>query len=162
MVIDMGDEKEDMIKGTKRKAQPMQDAISTDDDEVKTSTDDTGMVNDLIASNREAEERANDLVAELNATKASLRLLAQSKNIDPAELDDYLLAAEIMQEQLDEANGEQLETGPSGSGTHPQPVLRTVKKKAPTAVSGAKPATKPAVKPATKSDHIPKLPVAKP
>ena len=67
-----------------------------------------------------------------------------------------------MQEQLDEANGEQLDTAPSGSGTHPQPVLRTVKKKAPTAVSGAKPATKPAVKPATKSDRIPKLPAAKP
>ena len=88
------------------------------------------MVNDLIASNREAEDRAANLAAELEATKASLSLLAQSKNINPAELDDHLLAAEIMQDQLneanDEANGEQLDAAPSGSGAHPQPILRPV------------------------------------
>ena len=33
MVIDTGEEMEDMVKGTKRKAQPMQDAVSSDDDE---------------------------------------------------------------------------------------------------------------------------------
>ena len=118
-------------------------------------------MNDLMAGRREAEERANDLVAQLNAAQANLRLLARSKNIAPAELDDHLLAAEIIEEQDAEANGEQLETAPSGSGTHPQPVLRTTKKKTPTDVSGSNPATKPAAKPTTnpgtKSDRIPKV-----
>ena len=116
----------------------------------------------MIASNREAEDKAAELLAELEATRASMRLLAKSKGIKPAELDDYLLAVEITEDQLqdknDEANGEQLDTAPSGSSARPQPVLRPVKKKSSTPASGAKPAPKPA----PKSDRIPKLAAATP
>ena len=72
MVIDTGDETEETAKGKMRKAQPLQDAVSSDEDEPE--DEDTGVVNDLITSNREAEERAADLLAELEATKASMRL----------------------------------------------------------------------------------------
>ena len=135
MAMDQGEELEANVKGTKRKSPPMQDTISSDEEDVEDSVDDTSLVNDLLASKREAEERANDLIAELNAERHELRLLTKSQNIPPQDLDSHLLAAELDEEQYAEARGDYLETGPSGSATHPEPILTTNKKKPPTDVS---------------------------
>ena len=100
------------------------------------------------------------LEAELKATRANMRLLAQSKGIKPNELTDYLLAMEINADQLhtaeDEANGEQLVTAPSGSNTRPEPVLRQVKKKNNSTSATSASGNKPTAKATPKLERIPK------
>ena len=90
MVIDTEDEKEEAAKGKNCKAPPLQNDVSSEEDEPE--NEDTDVVEDLIQSNREAEDKAAELLAELEATRANMRLLAKSKGIKPAELADYLLA----------------------------------------------------------------------
>ena len=57
MAMDQGEEMEANVKGTKRKSPHMQDTISSDEEDAENSVDDTGLVNDLLASKREAEDR---------------------------------------------------------------------------------------------------------
>ena len=95
MVVDTGGETDDMTTGTKRKAKPLEDTVSSEDEVENSIDDDNGLVSDLMEGRREAEARSDELLAKLNAAQANLRLLARSKNINPAELDDHLLAAEI-------------------------------------------------------------------
>ena len=64
-----------------------------------------------------------------------------------------MLAAEIGEAQDAEANGVQLETAPSGSGSHPQPTLRTTKP----AAKPTKLTIKPTSNPEAKSERIPKV-----
>ena len=129
MVVDTEEEGE-TAKGKKRKAPPLRTDVS---DEEEPEVDDTNIVEDLLQSNREAEDKASALENELKAARANMRLLAQSHGIKPHEVNDYILAMELNADQIqaaeDEANGEELVTTASGSSTRTEPTLRPVKKK---------------------------------
>ena len=103
--MDEGNDAEGNAKGLKRKVPPMVDEHSSEDDEEE-EVGETELVENLVQSNREAEQRNQELIAELNAEKHKFKLLAKSQNIPPQDIASHMLAAELEEDQYQDARGD--------------------------------------------------------
>ena len=61
----------------------------------------------------------------LKAQKLRMKLFARSQNVPQQDLESLMLAAKIEEEQYQDARGEFIETGPSSSTGHSEPVIKT-------------------------------------
>ena len=99
-------------KGLKRKVPPMVDEHSSEDEEEE-EVGEAELVENLVQTNREAEQRNQELIAELNAEKHKFKLLAKSQNIPPQVIASHMMAAELEEDQYQDARGDYVDTGPS-------------------------------------------------
>ena len=89
------EEEGDQGKGKKRKATPpTTDVPEEDEPEVN---DTNNVVEDILQSHREVEDKNSALESELQASRVTMRLLAKHQGIEPHEVEDFILAMEMKQ-----------------------------------------------------------------
>ena len=75
------------------------------------------LIENLINSNAEAMARSQELEQIVQNQEAKLRLLAMAGSIPESEIDNIILAQELTEEQIYEAQGEVIPSVASGSGS---------------------------------------------
>ena len=105
-------------KGKKRKAGPPNDE-PPEDVGLEDTTGTNNVVLDVLESHREVEASITAQEGELQASRNYMRLFAKHQGIPDHEVEDFIYARELEQEQreaeADEADGVELETPASGS-----------------------------------------------